>query len=203
MRASGSLPMVSVLIINWNTRELLEECLTSVFETTTSLNIEVIVLDNASTDGSSEMVAVKFPDVKLMQNRENMGFARGNNQAAELAMGEFFSLLNSDACLLPGALETLLTFAVETEQAVVIGSRLVNPNGSFQFSYADFPNLWREFLTLSTLGRRIIGQNYPSHRADVDHGPQMVDYVNGACLLIRSDMYRKSRWSTGPIFHVR
>jgi N-acetylglucosaminyl-diphospho-decaprenol L-rhamnosyltransferase len=147
---------------------------------------------NASTDGSAEMVAEKFPKVKLMLNRENVGFARGNNQAAELAMGEYLLLLNSDACLLPGTLETLLTFAVKTEQAVVIGSRLVNPDGSFQFSYADFPNLWREFLTLSTLGRRIFRRNYPSHRAEVECGPQIVDYVNGACLLIRSDIYRKS-----------
>ena len=164
MRESGSLPKVSVLIINWNTRELLDECLTSVFETTTSLDFEVIVLDNASSDGSAEMVAEKFPSVKLMQNQENVGFSRGNNQAAESAGGEFFLLLNSDARLLPGALETLLTFATKTEKAAVIGAQLVNPDGSFQFSYADFPNLWREFLTLSTLGRRIFGKNYPSHR---------------------------------------
>jgi len=189
---SGSLPSVSILIINWNTCELLEECLISVFETTNSLDIEVIVLDNASSDGSAEMVAEKFPGVILKQNRENVGFARGNNQAAESARGEFFLLLNSDARLLPGALETMLTFARKTEKAAVVGAQLVNPDGSFQFSYADFPNLWREFLTLSTLGRRIFGKNYPSHQAEVEHGPKIVDYVNGACLLIRSDIYHKS-----------
>ena len=192
MRESASLPKVSVLIINWNTRELLDECLTSVFETTNSLDFEVIVLDNASSDGSAEMVAEKFPCVKLKQNQENVGFSRGNNQAAELARGEFFLLLNSDARLLPGALETLLTFASKTEKAAVVGAQLVNPDGLFQFSYADFPNLWREFLTLSTLGRRIFGKNYPSHREEVECGPKMVDYVNGACLLIRGDVYRKS-----------
>jgi len=184
-----SSPVVSVLIVNWNTRKLLEECLNSIFETAVSVSFEVIVVDNASSDGSAQMVTEKFPRVKLLRNQENFGFARGNNQAAELASGAFFLLLNSDACLTVGALEKLLALAQKSPNAAVVGARLINSDGSFQFSYADFPNLWREFLILSTIGRRLVRRSYPSHGAEEERGPQLVDYVNGACMLIRQKVY--------------
>lgn len=189
MIESAARPVVSVIIISWNTCALLEECLSAVLEATTDLAAEVIVVENASTDGSARMVREKFPGVQLLQNGENVGFARGNNQAAVIARGEYLLLLNSDTRAHPQAVEMLVNFIRQTEKAAVVGARLLNLDGSFQFSYADFPTPWREFLILSTLGRRIFGSSYPSYGAEVEAGPKMVDYVNGACMLIRRDVY--------------
>ncbi|HIP88228.1 MAG TPA: glycosyltransferase, partial [Anaerolineales bacterium] len=94
---------VSVIVISWNTRALLEQCLRSVYGTAGDLVVEVIVVDNGSTDGSVEMVRERFPQARLMVNRENVGFARANNQAMAVAQGRYFLLLNSDAVLRPGA----------------------------------------------------------------------------------------------------
>jgi N-acetylglucosaminyl-diphospho-decaprenol L-rhamnosyltransferase len=190
--AKDTLPSVSILVVSWNTCALLRECLASIYETRVDENIQVIVLDNASSDGSAEMVEQEFPETRLIRSQENLGFARGNNQAATQASGEYLLLLNSDARLQPGALEELLSFAQQHPQASVVGACLINPDGSFQFSYADFPTLWREFLILSTLGRKIFGQHYPSHKAEKAEGPRRVDYVNGACLLINRGVYQQA-----------
>lgn len=183
------MPLISVIILNWNTRDLLAECLQSIQDTTGSLDVETIVVDNASTDESCAMVREIFPGVRLIENHENVGFARGNNQGVEACRGKYALLLNSDAMLLPGAVQTMLEILENEPRAGMVGARLLNTDGSFQASYTPFPTLWREFMILSGLGRTFFGPAYPSCGPEIEKGPRVVDYIEGACLLARRDIY--------------
>jgi N-acetylglucosaminyl-diphospho-decaprenol L-rhamnosyltransferase len=180
---------LSVIIVNWNTRDLLERCLRSVYETVSETTFEVIVIDNASSDGSRHMVRERFPQVRILANGENVGFARANNQAAMVSEGRYLLLLNSAALLQAGTVQALRDLAKTQPYAGVTGAQLRNPDGSFQASHSPFPTLWREILILSGLGRWLFGRQYPSHGPDENRGPQEVDYVEGACLLVRHEAY--------------
>jgi GT2 family glycosyltransferase len=181
------MPDVSVIILNWNTRDLLADCLKTLLLNTHSLDLEIIVVDNGSTDGSVEMVRQLFPQVRLAANAVNAGFARANNQGMAMSTGRYRLLLNSDAFLQPGALQALVRLADAEPRAGLVGAQLLNPDGSFQASHTAFPTLWREFLILSGLGRALFGRRYPSHEPEEARGPQVVDYVEGACLLARRE----------------
>jgi N-acetylglucosaminyl-diphospho-decaprenol L-rhamnosyltransferase len=178
-------PEVSVIIVNWNTRDLLVGCLDSIAQTASDLDVEIVVVDNASVDGSQAMVRDCFPQVKLIENRENVGFAQANNQAIRVSQGRYVLLFNSDAITTPGAIQALVSLADEKSRAGIIGARLLNPDNSFQASYTPFPTLWEEFLILTGLGRLLRGRWYPSRGPEEDKGPQIVDYVEGACMLVR------------------
>jgi GT2 family glycosyltransferase len=178
---------LSIVVVSWNTRELLATCLKRVYETVSEPAFEVIVVDNGSEDDSAAMVKAEFPGVRLLENEENLGFARANNQALALSRGRYALLLNSDTEVLDRALEDMVAFMDAHPTAGAVGARLLNADGTFQFSHADFPTLWHEFLMLSVLGRLVLGQHYPSHGPEVTRGPQVVDYVGGACLMVRRE----------------
>ncbi|RMF48367.1 MAG: glycosyltransferase family 2 protein, partial [Anaerolineae bacterium] len=180
---------ISVIIVNWNTRQLLAQAIRSVQQTFGKLSVEIIVVDNGSTDGSQDMLRSHFPLVKVVQNTENVGFARANNQGARLARGEFLLLLNSDAELYPNAMQSMLEVMRAHPKAGIVGANLRNPGGSFQASHTPFPTLTQEFLILSGLGRALYGAHYPSRGPEEDIGPQRVDYIEGACMLIRREPY--------------
>lgn len=183
------MPDLSIIIVNWNTHQLLADCLNAVRATAQDLSYEVIVVDNGSTDGSQAMLQQQFPEVHLIQNVENVGFAKANNQAIRASHGRYALLLNSDALLLPHSLKAMLDLAEQEPRAGIIGARLLNADGTFQASHTPFPNLWQEFMILSGLGRMLYGRWYPSHGSEEDQGPQMVDYVEGACLLVRRQAF--------------
>jgi N-acetylglucosaminyl-diphospho-decaprenol L-rhamnosyltransferase len=183
------MPDISIIILNWNTCGMLADCLNSVIGATENLDVEIIVVDNASTDGSQAMVRGKFPHVRLIANRENVGFARGNNQALAVCQGRYALLINSDAFAQPGSVQALVHLADAQPRAGIVGARVLNPDNSFQESYAPFPNLWREFLILSGIGRLLYGRHYPSHGSEEDKGPQIADYVAGVCLLVRREAF--------------
>jgi N-acetylglucosaminyl-diphospho-decaprenol L-rhamnosyltransferase len=176
---------VSAIVVNWNTHDLLAQCLASLLDTIGSLDMEVLVVDNASSDGSQAMVRSRFPDVRLIENRENVGFARANNQATALSRGRYMLMINSDAIATPGAIQSMVDLADAESRAGIVGAQLLNPDGSFQASHTSFPTLWQEFLILTGLGRLLRGRWYPSRGPTQDRGPQIVDYVEGACLLVR------------------
>jgi hypothetical protein len=168
---------------------MLVDCLSSVQATVADLACEVIVVDNGSTDGSQAMLRQRFPGVHLIQNDENVGFARANNQAITASQGCYMLLFNSDAIATPGAIQALLDLARTQPRAGIVGAQLVNRDGSFQASHTSFPTLWQEFLMLTGLGRLFYGQWYPSHSPEEEKGPQTVDYVEGACLLVRREAF--------------
>ena len=176
---------LSIIVVNWNTKDLLSQCLQSIYETVSNLSFEVIVVDNASTDGSQAAIREQFPLTRLIENQKNEGFARANNQAMTASQGRYVLLFNSDAIATSGAIQSLVSLGDAEPRIGIIGAQLLNPDGSFQASYTPFPTLWQEFFVLTGLGRLLRGHWYPSRGPEEDKGPRMVDYVEGACLLVR------------------
>lgn len=181
-------PVVSIIVVNHNTRDLLRRCLEAVLLHSGGVPVEVFVVDNASSDGSAEMVRKEFPGVSLIENRENAGFARANNQALRLMRGDFALLLNSDAILKPGALPALLSFAAKKPEAAAAGPRLVREDGSLQPSAYDSPSPLRELLRAlraykllpARLNSRLFLSSFFDHRESRRAGR-----LTGACLLLR------------------
>lgn len=178
---------LSISIVSWNTRDLLDECVRSVYETTEGIEFEVIVVDNASSDGSAEMIAERYPGVTLIANSENTGFARANNQALAVFRGSCFVLLNPDTVCHPGALASLVEFLKREPGTGAVGPLVVNPDGTLQYSWARFPSVVSEVL--GRLDRRPRGRARVSATAKeaVEQGPFEVDWVGGVCMAVRRD----------------
>ncbi len=175
---------LSIIIVNWNTRELLAKSLASVYSTTVGFDYEVFVVDNASTDGSLEMVREKFPQVRLIENQENLGFAKANNQAIHQSQGQFLLLLNSDATLQKDAVAQLFQIAQAYPEAGILGPGLKFPDGSPQRSFGPLPTLRSEVFSLIGFDKRSEAKHTVKPEADIiDAG-----YVDGACQLIRRSM---------------
>jgi len=135
---------VSVIIVSWNTKEILRNCLRSVYEQAGPISFEVFVVDNASSDGSAQMVEDEFPQVDLVRNAENRGFAAANNQAITLATGRYVLLLNPDTIVLDGAITKTVAFADEHPKAGVVGCKVLTSDGTLQrscFMYHSLLNL--------------------------------------------------------------
>ena len=140
---------LSVVIVSWNTKDLLRDCLASVeadFARSPELRGDVWVVDNASPDGSGAMVAAEFPRVRLIQNTDNAGFARANNQAIEKSEGRWVVLLNSDTLVREGAFAALLAAGEAHPSVGVVGPLLLNGDGTIQRSWSRFVGPLREFL---------------------------------------------------------
>ncbi|HNT23472.1 MAG TPA: glycosyltransferase family 2 protein [Anaerolineales bacterium] len=176
---------LSVIIVNWNTRGLLQGCLESLYNNLPDGELEIIVVDNASTDGSLEMLHKHFPQVKVIANSQNLGFARANNQAIQISRGDVILLLNSDTLILPGSLSNLFQCLEAYPDAGIFGGKLLNKDGSFQSSYNDFPNLISELLLMAGLARRVYTNYYPSYPAERSLTTCYCDWVGGAFLLVR------------------
>jgi N-acetylglucosaminyl-diphospho-decaprenol L-rhamnosyltransferase len=175
-----------VSIVSFNTRELLGPALRSV-QAQQLADWEIVVVDNGSDDGSADMVAREFPAVQLISNPTNLGFAAANNQAIAATTGEYVLLLNSDAVALPGAIERMVE-VFETRPTVgVVGGQLLNPDGSFQSSYADFPSLLGELLLACKLAGLVYGRQYPSYPPDRSQVECIADWVSGAFLMVRRE----------------
>jgi N-acetylglucosaminyl-diphospho-decaprenol L-rhamnosyltransferase len=176
--------VLSVVIVNWNTRQLLAQCLASIQAHPPGVPYEVWVVDNASADGSGAMVQERFPGVQLIENGENVGFAAANNQAIREARGRYVVLLNPDTEVRAGALRALVEFLEVHPQAGAAGARLLNGDGSLQPSCAPMHTPRREFWKLSCLDRLWRVSSYPMHRWDTAT-PRRVGAIKGACLALR------------------
>jgi GT2 family glycosyltransferase len=174
---------LSVIIVNWNTRDLLIQCLESVFRTAGGVDLEIFVVDNGSTDGSGRAVKKRFPDVKVIENQWNIGFAGANNQALKRSGGKYLLLLNPDAQVKPNAIEALMSFMESHSRAGVAGAQLLHSNGSKQNSIANFPSLATELLNKSLL-RRLFPEKFPGKGRHYSE-PIEVDSVIGACMMVR------------------
>lgn len=184
-------PDVSVVIVSRNTRELLPACLTSVAREAGDLTVEVIVVDNASDDGTPEMVRRDFPSVVLLQPVSNDGFAAGNNLGLRRAQGRAVLLLNPDTELLPDALPALWGALQATLDIGVVGPRLVYPDGGTQSSRRRFPTLASALVESTLMGEAL--PHHPAKRAyemtdTPDNAPHDADWLVGACLLIRREV---------------
>lgn len=180
---------VSVIVVAYNARDLVRACLASI-----PADSELIVVDNASTDGCADMITAEFPRASLIRNVENVGFARANNQALRRANGELILLLNSDAELNADCLAALeAAFAAHRELGVA-GPRLLNPDGKWQSSWGDFPTAVTEFLFQSYL-YKIWPTRFPYSRhvslwlRRAYSTFQWVEWVTGAALMLRRQVY--------------
>lgn len=181
---------VTVLVVSWNTRDLLRECLAAL-GAVSRLRVQTIVVDNASSDSSAEMVRAEFPTVRLLPLVDNLGFVGGNNLAfAESdSSARYVLLLNPDAILRPDALEKLVAVMNSHPDSGAVGPLTLNPDFTLQPSWTRFPTIWSEVRGVHN--RRFTGSRQPaaqdaeSVRALPDAMP--VDWVSGACLLVRRE----------------
>lgn len=186
---------VSVVIVNWNTKDLLRNCLEPLQQVMASLRVETIVVDNASTDGSVAMVEQDFPQVRLFVNGWNRGFAAANNQALVQARGRYMLLLNSDTVVQPGAIEGMTRFMDAHPRTGLAGPRLLNADRSLQSSARDFNRLSYDAGDILKLERwPLIGRFAARRGRDTlvawsDHREiREVDWLVGACLMLRRGM---------------
>jgi N-acetylglucosaminyl-diphospho-decaprenol L-rhamnosyltransferase len=185
---------LSVIIVSWNTRELLAQCLESLYSSVNKADFEVFVIDNASSDNSPAMVRERFPEVRLIENQQNLGFARANNQAIQNSHADYVLLLNSDTIVKPGAIDALVEFMQAHTRAGACGPRLLNQDGSLQFSCSPAPTLGSEFKRMFHLpGVRPDGY-YAMQSWDQSIARQ-VDVILGACLMLR----RRALDQVGPL----
>ena len=179
--------LVSVVIVNYNTRDLLRDCLLSVRRQTKGVDIEIVVVDNASVDGSCEMLAQEFPEVCLVASPENLGFGRANNLGVEETSGEYVFFLNSDTLLVNDAVTVLCDFMRNNPRMGICGGVLYDLDMRPNLSVVDPPSEWDEYrrmLPRCLRGKEGVDDGY--------HGltePEEVECVTGADLMMRRDVF--------------
>lgn len=177
---------LTISICSWNTASDLRACLESLQSVRTEAPFEVIVVDNASTDGSPDMVDREFPWVRLLRQSRNLGFSAGHNLAMRHRLGKHVFLLNSDTTVHPGAIRTLLNQVALRADAGILGPKILNPDGTLQLSCRRFPSLIAPLFRNTILGRLFPRNRYVREylMQDYDHSsPQEVDWLSGAALL--------------------
>ena len=177
---------LSVIIVNWNTRDLLLQCLESVYQSVCGKEIEVFVVDNGSIDGSLSVARERFPETRFIENRKNLGFAKANNQALGLSSGDYILLLNPDTLVKNGAIEKLLAFMEAHPGAGGAGAQLLNSGGTRQNSIANFPSLATELIPKRLL-RWLFPKAFPGKEKKYSE-PIEVDSVIGACMILRREV---------------
>ena len=175
---------IAIIIVNWNTRDVLAQCLKSVYVSQTAKQFEVWVVDNGSSDGSEQMIRESYPLVRLISNGDNVGFARANNQAIENSSGDYVMLLNPDTVVEKDVIESLANYLDKNPEIGAVGPRLLNPDGTLQESAYPEPTLAREFWRMFHLDRIHIYAEYPMDKWS-EEAAKEVDVLMGACLLIR------------------
>jgi N-acetylglucosaminyl-diphospho-decaprenol L-rhamnosyltransferase len=176
---------LSIALVNWNNHDYLQQCLESIEAAELTLDCEIVVADNGSTDGSQEMLARRFPNVRVIQNEANVGVARGNNQCIRATSGRYIYILNNDTIVNRASVETLVHFLDAHPEAGAAGGDLLNPDGTLQSSFCHFPTLWEEFLLVSHLGRRL-NPHFPSHNGRWKTVRQ-VDWISSASIVVRRE----------------
>lgn len=136
---------ISVIIVSYNTADMLRNCLNSISEQSENINLETIVIDNASKDGSPSMVKKEFPHVRLIENEENLGFAKANNEGIRKSHGRYIALVNSDVVILNSCLQKLVSFMDENPDIGMTGPKILNPDLTLQPQCRYFPTLWNNF----------------------------------------------------------
>lgn len=194
---------VSFIIVNWNTKKLLEQAIASIYKYATGITFEIIVVDNNSEDGSPQMVVKKFPRVKLIKNKENLGFAKANNQGIKIAKGEFIFLFNSDAYLIDGSIINLVNRARQIPDLGAIAPQILNEDRSIQQSVGYKPDLFRIVLWMSFIDDLPLGDYLKPYHVDHDHfykKEHAVDWLTGAALMVPKKVIEKVGVLDGNIF---
>lgn len=180
------MPDLSIVIVNWNTRLLITQLLMALLtDCTEEVSLDIVVVDNASTDGSATIVAERFPQVRLVCNAENVGFARASNQGIAVTRECYVLLLNSDVVVPSGTMRGLVDFMDTHKDVGACSPRLMTANGDPQaYAFGDDPTL----VYLIRRGYNRLLRNRPLHDWGISHVVD-VDWVSGACLLLRKDVF--------------
>jgi len=177
-------PELSIIIVSYNVRQLLLDCIQSIVDTIDGIGYEIIVVDNASFDSSAEAVGDSaFPNMQVIGNKKNVGFAQANNQGYAISKGDFLLLLNPDTVVKPTAIKSVLKFMKHKQDAGLAACRLLNPDGSLQKSIRPFPTV-KEHLLRALFIDRIF---YPEYRNKTYYRsvPFEIDYCTGAAMMVR------------------
>lgn len=181
---------VSIIVVNWNTRDLLQNCLDSIYKEVGNVDFEVIVVDNTSTDGSTDMVRTLFPKAVLIANRINKGYAAALNQGMRIAQGRYFLALNSDTIICDAAVEKTLEYADQHPEAAVVGCQVYKNSEDVQMTCSRFPSVLNLFLEALAL-RKIFKKNHFVGRHGIRgwlrDSERQVDVVSGVFMLVRRE----------------
>src|SRR5581483_6708153 len=145
---------ISIVIVGWNARHYLELCLQSLEDAPSRRTVEILVVDNASSDGTAEMIEARFPHVKLIRSAENLGFSKGNNLAIRKCRGRYIALINPDVVVFPGCLDALADYLDQNPKVGNVGPRILNPDRTLQSSCRQFPTLWNNFCSATGLSNK-------------------------------------------------
>ncbi len=183
---------ISVVVVAWNAKSYLELCLESLEKAPPQRSMEILVVDNASTDGTAEMVETRFPWVKLIRSAENLGFAKGNNVAIRRCQGRYIALVNPDVIVFPGCLDALADFLDQNPKVGNVGPRVLNPDMTLQSSCRRFPTLWNNFCSATGLATRFKNSRFfaGEHMFYFPHDRTMnVDVLVGCFSFIRREAF--------------
>ncbi|MBU1036935.1 glycosyltransferase family 2 protein [Patescibacteria group bacterium] len=185
---------LSIIILNYKTLGLVKNCLKAIKGLSLPFNYEVIVVDNNSSDGSVEYLKNNYFDIKLIEARHNLGFSGGNNLAIKSAQGKYLLILNPDILILDQAIEKMIEFMDNHPSAGICGPKLLNPDGTLQYSCSRFPDWRLPFYRRTFLARTKKGQKWVDYylMKDWDHqSNQKVDWFYGACLMVRKEFIKE------------
>ena len=189
-----SLKSLSIIVVSWNAKRYLAECLDSIIRETGDLDAEIIIVDNASTDGSPEFVEEKFPMVRLMRNRENLGFAKANNIGLKICNGEYICLINSDVMIMEGCIDRMLAFMERHSDIGMLGPKIVGPDGTVQRSCMEFPTIWNKFCRAFALDS-LFPKSKTFSGLLMKYWPhdslRTVDVINGCFWMVRREALRE------------
>lgn len=184
---------LSIVIICWNDLRVIRECLHSIYRRTHRIDFEVLISDNGSIDGSLEFIRKNYPEARILENRANLGFARGNNAGIHASVGEYILILNPDTIIHDHALDRLVQYADEHPEAGAFGCKVLNPDGSYQTSARLFPTVRRYWVSalglkkLANVSRFFIYEEYPHWRGETE---REVDWQSGCCVMFRGDLLK-------------
>jgi len=186
---------LSIIIVNYHHSHLLRDCLESVRLTIREIQFEVIVVDNSLKDNGLKSVLNQFPETQLIDNSINVGFACANNQGAKIAKGDFLLFINPDTVMKEGAIEALLGHLHSDPSIGVVGPKVLNPNGTIQYSCRKFPTIWSGLFNRYSLMTRFFPNNRYSRdylMSDYDHNStRSVDWVSGCCMMVPASVFKK------------
>jgi GT2 family glycosyltransferase len=177
---------LSIIIVNWNTKNILKQAINSVISETKEIDCELIVVDNNSSDGSSQMIKKDFPSILLIENKINKGFAGGNNDGLKITKGDYLMLLNSDTIVQENAIEKMVKFLDENNEVVMLGPKLLNKYGNFQESCRrNLPDIKNSFLYIFSINKN----KYKTHKDENVSG--YTEAISGAVMMFRRSVYEK------------
>lgn len=193
---------ISVIIVNYNTCELTINCIRSVYELTSGIEYEIILVDNYSEDGSLVEIRKQFPEVVIVENKSNLGFGRANNKGAEYAKGKYLFLLNSDTILVENVLKKFFLFMEEHTEYVSCGCNLIDTSGKCTISHGCLPSLLKEIFLLGLY--KLMPSYYNNYLSDgqtvLQGNLSDTGYISGADIFVRKEVYDELKGFDEKIF---